>query len=148
MSLCALGIPALKIKGPFLAVTSLAFAVTTGTFFLNHDYFPWLMPQDRDRLSARPVIFDKFDLESDYALYFVVLFTLAFFIAAIWRMRRSRTGRVLIATRDNSRAAQSFGISSVRAQLTAFAFSGFGAALFKNTIPSGGSVSFTDHACP
>jgi ABC-type branched-subunit amino acid transport system ATPase component/ABC-type branched-subunit amino acid transport system permease subunit len=121
----ALGIPALRIKGPFLAVTSLAFAVMTGTFFLNHDYFPWLMPEAKDRLSARPVIFDKFNLDSDYSYYYVILATLAFFIAAIWRMRRSRTGRTLIATRDNSRAAQSFGISPVRAQLTAFAFSGF-----------------------
>ena len=117
----ALGIPALKIKGPFLAVTSLAFAVTTGTFFLNNEYFPWLIPKTVDALKARPVIFDKFDLESDYAFYYVVLVFLALIIAAIWRLRRSRTGRVLIATRDNSRAAQSYGISPVRAQLTAFA---------------------------
>ncbi|MEY2459348.1 MAG: branched-chain amino acid transport system permease protein livM, partial [Acidimicrobiaceae bacterium] len=93
----ALGIPALKIKGPFLAVTSLAFAVTTGTFFLNHEYFPWLIPNVADRLRVRPVIFDKFDLESDYAYYYVVLIFLALVFASVWRLRRSRTGRVLIA---------------------------------------------------
>src|SRR5581483_10655531 len=75
----ALGIPALRIKGPFLAVTSLAFAVTTGTFFLNHEYFPWLMPEARDRLTTRPTIFDKFNLDSDYTYYYVILALLAFF---------------------------------------------------------------------
>ena len=135
----ALGIPALKIKGPFLAVTSLAFAVTTGTFFLNHEYFPWLIPNVADRLRVRPVIFDKFDLESDYSFYYVVLICLLFVIGAIWRLRRSRTGRVLIATRDNTRAAQSYGISPVRAQLTAFGFSGFIAGL------AGGLYLFHQH---
>src|SRR5581483_1392261 len=106
----ALGVPALRIKGPFLAVTTLAFALTTGTYFLNQ-YFPWLVPNVSERLRFRPVIFGKFDLESDYAYYYVILACLALVIASVWRMRRSRTGRVLIANRDNSRAAQSFGIS-------------------------------------
>jgi len=121
----ALGVPALRIKGPFLAVTTLAFALTTGTYFLNNQYFPWLVPNVSERLRFRPVIFGKFDLESDYAYYYVILACLALVIASVWRMRRSRTGRVLIANRDNSRAAQSFGISPVGAQLIAFGFSGF-----------------------
>src|SRR3954471_8901942 len=135
----ALGIPALKIKGPFLAVTSLAFAVTTGTFFLNNEYFPWLVPKVSDRLRTRGVIFDKFDLESEHTYYYVVLTVLVFVVFAIRRLRRSRTGRVLIATRDNSRAAQSYGISPVRAQLTAFGFSGFIAGL------AGGLYLFHQH---
>jgi branched-chain amino acid transport system permease protein len=40
-------------------------------------------------------------------------------------VRRSRTGRVLLALRENERAAQSFGINVARAKLTAFALSGF-----------------------
>ena len=135
----ALGIPALRIKGPFLAVTTLAFAVTTGTFFLNNEYFPWLVPSVQDRLPSRPVIFDKFNLESDYTYYYVILLTLVLVIASVSRMRRSRTGRTLIATRDNTRAAQSYGISPVRAQLTAFAFSGFIAGI------AGGLYLFHQH---
>ena len=135
----ALGIPALKIKGPFLAVTSLAFAVTTGTFFLNNEYFPWLIPQVSDRLRTRGVLFDKFNLESEHTYYYVVLAMLAFVVAAIWRLRRSRTGRILIATRDNARAAQSYGVSPVKAQLTAFALSGFIAGL------AGGLYLFHQH---
>ena len=38
----AIGIPALRIRGLFLSVTTLAFALTTGTYFLNEEFFPWL----------------------------------------------------------------------------------------------------------
>jgi branched-chain amino acid transport system permease protein len=44
-------------------------------------------------------------------------------------MRRSRSGRVLLALRENERAAQSFGVGIIRAKLTAFAVSGFVAAV-------------------
>ena len=44
-------------------------------------------------------------------------------------LRRSRTGRILVATRDNERAAQSYAVNPIRAKLSAFALSGFFAAL-------------------
>ena len=117
----ALGFPALRIEGPFFAVTSLAFALATGTFFLNPEFFGWLVP---DSGAIRPVIFDKFDLESEYAFYFVVLAIVGFVLAVMSRLRRSRTGRAMVAIRENPRAAQSYGISAKRAKLTAFAISG------------------------
>ncbi len=120
----ALGVPALRIQGPFLAVTTLAFALATGTYFLNREYFPWLVPDPNVEL-VRPVIFDKFDLQSQYTYYYVCLVFLGFTIASVVKLQRSRTGRVLVANRDNTRAAQSYGISPVRAQVTAFAISGF-----------------------
>jgi len=119
----ALGVPALKIQGPFLAVTTMAFALTTGTFFLNREFFAWLVP-DPNRLFLRPVIFDKFDLESEHTYYYVALLGLLFAIASVSRIQRSRTGRVLVANRDNTRSAQSYGISPVRAQVSAFGLSG------------------------
>ena len=120
----AIGIPALRIKGPFLAVTTLAFAVATGSFFVNAQYFPWLVP-DASRPIPRPVILGKFDLSSEWSMYYVVFAALVFCIAVVWRMRTSRTGRVMLAVRDNGRAAQSYGISPTRVQLTAFAVSGW-----------------------
>ena len=44
-------------------------------------------------------------------------------------IRDSRTGRVLVALRENERAAAAYGVSAVRAKLTAFAISGFFAAV-------------------
>ena len=123
LALVAIGVPALRIKGPFLAVTTLAFALATGTFFLNREFFPWLVP-DPALITVRPVVFDKFDLESEHAYYYVLLVALVLVMAIVRRLQTSRTGRMLVATRDNSRAAQSYGISPTTAQLTAFALSG------------------------
>ena len=134
----AIGVPALRIEGPFFAVTSLAFAVAVGTFFLNPQYFGWLRPEDNVRV-LRPVIFDKFDLESEYTFYYVVLAFFAFAAAAAWRIRTSRTGRAIVANRENTRAAQAYSISPMRAQLTAFGLSGFLAGL------AGGLYVFHQH---
>jgi branched-chain amino acid transport system permease protein len=44
-------------------------------------------------------------------------------------LRRTRTGRVLIAIRENERAARAYGVNASRTTLAAFALSGFLAAL-------------------
>ncbi|MEY2398666.1 MAG: hypothetical protein QOJ00_1840 [Actinomycetota bacterium] len=123
-----IGLPALRIPGPFFAVTSLAFAVATGTLFLNPTYFSWLRPADNVRI-LRPVILNKFNLESDWAFYYFVLIVFALCLASASRIRTSRTGRSIIANRDNTRAAQSYGINANFAQLNAFGLSGFIAGL-------------------
>ena len=121
-----IGIPALRIRGLFLAVTTLAFALATGVYFLNDEFFPWLVPSDR--LPERGFLFGKFDLESEHTYYYVLVVFFALIVASVRALRRSRSGRVLVATRDNVRAAQSYGVSPVRARLSAFAISGFIAA--------------------
>jgi branched-chain amino acid transport system permease protein len=131
-----IGIPAIRIRGPFLAVATLAFALATGSFFLNREFFPWLVPDGR---VDRPTLFGKFDLESEPVFYVVILATLLLTLASARSLRQSRVGRTLIATRDNARAAQSYGVSPVRARLTAFAVSGFMAAL------AGGMYVFHQH---
>jgi len=122
-----IGVPALRIRGEFLAVTTLAFAITTGTYFINEEFFPWLVPEERLEVS-RGVLFDKFNLESEYTFYYVVLLAAVLVLGAVWSLRHSRTGRALVATRDNPRAAESYGINPIRARLTAFALAGFIAA--------------------
>src|SRR5204863_4637915 len=41
-----IGIPALRIQGLFLAVTTLAFAFTVENFVLRREFFGWLVPKD------------------------------------------------------------------------------------------------------
>ncbi|MEY2476041.1 MAG: branched-chain amino acid transport system permease protein livM [Actinomycetota bacterium] len=134
----AIGIPALRIQGLFLAVTTLAFALATGVYFLNEEFFPWLVPDSSVRV-LRPVLFGKFDLETEHTYYYVVLVLFGLTVASLRSLRNSRSGRVLVATRDNVRAAQAFGISPVRARLSAFALSGFIAAM------AGGVYFFHQH---
>ncbi len=79
---------------------------------------------DPNRQFVRPVIFDKFDLESEHTFYYVALVGLLFTIASVSRIQRSRTGRALVANRDNTRSAQSYGINPTRTQVSAFGLSG------------------------
>ena len=112
----AVGLPALRIKGLFLAVTTLAFALTMSNWVLTWSVIPAIV--------TRPE-FLWFDTKTDErSYYYVCVLGLAASIAAVQGLRRTRTGRVLIGMRDNERAAQSYGINLVRTRLTAFAVSG------------------------
>ncbi|HEX4538626.1 MAG TPA: ATP-binding cassette domain-containing protein [Acidimicrobiales bacterium] len=116
----AVGIPALRIPGLFLAVTTLAFAVPVSTYLLNSAYFPSLTPAQL----ARPLVLDRFDLDSTRVFYYFCLGALVVCCLLARNFRRTRAGRVVVAVRDNARGAAAFSISAVRAKLTAFAFSG------------------------
>jgi branched-chain amino acid transport system permease protein len=115
-----IGLPALRITGPFLAVTTLAFAVTSGSFLLEDRYFPWFI-QDSIR---SPVLFDRIPMDENWKVYYFSLGALLIALLVAHNLRRSRTGRALIAVRDNSLAAESVSINSTRIKLTAFVLSG------------------------
>ena len=114
------GLPALRIRGLFLGVTTLAFAVALSTFFLNPANFPGLIPTQVDR----PLLLDRFDLYDERTLYWFALFVLIGALALLMGIRRSRSGRAILAVRDNERAAQARGLSPTRIKLLAFAVSG------------------------
>lgn len=114
------GLPALRLRGLFLAVTTLAFAMATSSFLLSDKHFSWV-PTER---VVRPKLFGAFDLSSQVAFYELCLACLLLVVIAVRGIRHSRTGRVLLALRENERGAQSFGVNVTRAKLTAFALSG------------------------
>ncbi|MDP1819101.1 MAG: ATP-binding cassette domain-containing protein [Acidimicrobiales bacterium] len=118
------GIPALRVKGFFLALTTLAFAASTQAYVLNREHFSWLLPEIGDAID-RPKLWGVLDLRSDSSYYFTCLALLLLAVAGARNLRRSRAGRALVATRDNERAAQSYGINLARARLGAFAIAGF-----------------------
>ena len=114
------GLPALRLRGLFLAVTTLAFAMATTSFLLSEKHFSWV-PTER---VVRPKLFGAFDISSQVTYYELSLVCLLLVVLAVRGIRHSRTGRVLLALRENERGAQSFGINVTRAKLTAFALSG------------------------
>jgi branched-chain amino acid transport system permease protein len=70
------------------------------------------------------VLYGRIDLSGDRAFYYVCLVFLALVIVAALAFRRNRSGRVLIALRDNERAAAAFAVNPARSRLAAFAISG------------------------
>jgi len=120
----AVGIPALRLRGLHLAITTLAFALATSAFLLNPRYGGRALPERLDR----PTLLGL-DLADQRSYYYLSLLVLALVVASVVSMRRSRTARALIAARDNAAAAQSYGIDLTSARLGAFAVSGFLAAV-------------------
>jgi branched-chain amino acid transport system permease protein len=115
-----LGLPALRIRGLFLAVTTLAFAVTSATYFLQERYVHWFI----ERRIDRPSVLGRLSLEDDTTMYLFSLAVLLGIMAAVRGLRASRTGRVLIAVRDNELAAEAVTLDSTRLKLVAFVISG------------------------
>ncbi len=151
------GLPALRIQGLFLAVTTLAFAFAVEGFVLKREFFGWLLPEDGSFI-ARPNLWGRIDLESesrigpltllpDAKFYYLCLVFLALAIGMAKALRRNRTGRILIAARDNGRLVQAFGVNLAATRLAAFAVAGFiagmsGALLaYQNTVFSPGGFT-------
>ncbi len=120
-----IGIPALRIRGFYLAVTTLAFALAASHYFLNRAFFDWWLPEGR---VTRGAVFGLVAVESETRYYYLCLAGLLLALAAARGLRRSRAGRVMIAIRENERAAQAYGVNATRTKLAAFALSGFLAA--------------------
>lgn len=120
------GLPALRQRGLFLAVTSLGFSLATTSYFLNDDF--WVGSWVHDSPFARLPVLGRLDVNTPVRMYYVALVGLAVILVAMRGVRRTRTGRVLLALRENEPAAQTFGISPLRAKLTGFALSGAVAA--------------------
>jgi branched-chain amino acid transport system permease protein len=113
------GIPALRIRGLFLAVTTFAFAVAVSSVLFERRYFGWLLPKQ----VHRPTLL-LLNFEDEKSMYYLCVAVLLGAIALVVNLRRSFFGRALIAGRDNEANLRAFGVGAVRAKLTAFAVSG------------------------
>lgn len=128
-----IGLPALRIRGVYLAVTTLGFAL-----FMQKSVLPtpcWKapifgsqvctgLPDQYSTLLERPTFFGmSLFNERDFAFFALGVLLVMLFIVRTWRDRG--IARRLIAVRDNEVAAAAMGINVVRTKLLAFALSGF-----------------------
>jgi ABC-type branched-subunit amino acid transport system ATPase component/ABC-type branched-subunit amino acid transport system permease subunit len=121
------GIPALRIRGLFLAVVTLAFAVAAQTWLFGQH---WLVSVSGARSSLeipRPTILG-IGFRSELRYDWLCLGVLVVLAAATRRVRSSGLGRSMMAVRDHERQAASLGVSPARTKLVAFALSGAMAA--------------------
>lgn len=136
------GLPALRVRGLFLLVTTFGFAVAVSSVLFNDRYFGWLLPNIVDR----PTLF-FIDFEDERSMYYLCLAALALAIVVVVNLRKSRVGRLLIALRENETNVQSFGVSAVRLKLLAFAIAGgmagFAGAIFAHQQRGVSAESFT-----
>jgi branched-chain amino acid transport system permease protein len=119
------GYPALRRRGLTLAVSTLAFGLFVWAYALNREFFEDWLPAFR---IERTDLFGVVDITTETRFYYLSLGALALALTIVVGLRRTRTGRALIAIRENERAARSYGIDATRTTLAGFAVSGFLAA--------------------
>jgi branched-chain amino acid transport system permease protein len=116
----AIGLPALRIRGLYLAVTTLAFAVALDSYFLNPSNFASFVPDT----TLPPVLFKRFDMSSEWVRYEFCLVIVVLAALVVRALRGARPGRVMIATRDNERAADAMAVPTTWVKLQTFVFAG------------------------
>ena len=117
------GLPALRVRGLTLAVTTMGFAVISADWLFRQDWAGSSDPfVDVQRPSLGP---DLGTPRSMIAIYYVAFGVLVLAVAASVALRRSTPGRVIVAVRDNERASAAFGISPATIKLAILAVSGF-----------------------
>ncbi len=111
-----LGVVALRITGLYLALITLVFGLTLeGSLF----EIPEFTNQGAGQPANRPEMFID-----DGPFY---LLCLAFLVGAVlldYRLLKSKTGRALLALKENERVAEAFGINVTGYKLIAFTLSG------------------------
>lgn len=113
------GQPAMRVRGPFLPVVTLAFALAVHRVVFTSSLADDLAPGSIERPT---LLFVSFASERNY-YYLCVAFTVLAAVV-VRRLRAGRPGRVLIAIRDDEYGVAPFGISAARTRIAVFALAG------------------------
>lgn len=117
------GIPSLRIRGLYLAVTTLAAQFFVDWAFLRIPFFTNYSPSGN--VSVPPLTFFGLPIQTPAQRYLFVLGFVLVFALLAKNMVRGAIGRQWMAIRDMDVAAAVIGIRPVYAKLTAFAVSSF-----------------------
>jgi len=115
------GVPALRLKGLYLVITTLAFQ-----FIIEHVIYHWesLTQSDKGIKVPPPELFG-WKLDSYESLYYVILVLAVATAVFTKNLAMSRTGRAFIAVRDRDIAAEIIGVNLAKYKILAFMVSSF-----------------------
>ena len=110
-----IGLPALRLKGDYLAIVTLAFGEIIRTVILNQEFFGGPMGLSSQRFGDR--------------LYIVAFLLALLTVFVSQNLRRSKHGRAIQAIRDNEIAARAMGVNVTYYKLAVFAIAAFFAGM-------------------
>lgn len=115
------GVPSLRLKGLYLAITTLAF-----TFIVRHlVLFAEGLTHGSEGMAVQPLRLLGYAVKSDVPFFYVALGALVLFVLVTLNIMRSRVGRAWLAVRDHDIAARAMGINLMHYKLLAFMASAF-----------------------
>jgi branched-chain amino acid transport system permease protein len=129
-----IGVPALRLKGIYLAIATFAFG-----FIVEEVITRWKsLTHGNEGITVQKIdlIFTKVDSERE--MYYLVLFLAVVGFFAMINLLRSPTGRAFVAVRDSEVSAQSMGIHLAYYKTLAFVlsavFTGIAGALYAHKV--------------
>lgn len=117
------GLPSLRLKGFYLAVSTLAaqffvqWALTRFSWFSNHNA--------SGVIDAPRLVVAGLSVDTPVTRYLFALGVVTILTGVVWRLVHTATGHHFIAVRDNELAARVTGVPVLRTKLLAFAISSF-----------------------
>jgi branched-chain amino acid transport system permease protein len=119
-----LGLPALRLEGPYLAIATLGFGMA-----ITQVIGRWQIFGGRMGLEAPPLDlfqpFGSYILETDAQKYFLIVSIAFLMVMAARNLMKTKVGRAFIAIRDSDIAAETMGVNLVYYKTLAFAVSAF-----------------------
>lgn len=139
-----IGIPALRVRGLYLGIITLGFALVVSGYLILQDRFNNSFTGFGARLE--PPTIGPWDFATDKRAYYYFCFGAAMLvILVVTHFRRTGIGRSLLAVRDNELNAAAYTVSPTRAKLIAFALSGGVAALAGGLFAAGHVTQLPDY---
>ncbi|MFH0843925.1 MAG: branched-chain amino acid ABC transporter permease [Pseudomonadota bacterium] len=119
-----LGLPALRLEGPYLAIATLGFGMAVTQVIGRWQIFGGRMGIEAPPLDLLQP-FGSYVLITDLQRYFLIISIGFFLIWAARNLMKTRVGRAFIAIRDSDIAAQTMGVDLTLYKTLAFAVSAF-----------------------
>jgi len=114
------GIPSLRVKGLYLAISTIAASVLAHFLFSN-----FKLTGGTSGLSLQPAQFFGIALDTSFRLYWLIVPLAVLMLLGAANLFRTRIGRAFIAIRDRDISAEVLGIPLLRYKLMSFGLSSF-----------------------
>ena len=122
------GLPALRLEGLYLALATFALGVSIPQVLKSshlEDLTGGVQGLDVFRPEVPAFFTENFDLTMDQWWYLIVFVVMLLMFWVAWNLINSRTGRAMMAIRDNSIAAKSMGVNASLYKSLTFGVSAF-----------------------
>jgi branched-chain amino acid transport system permease protein len=125
-----LGLPALRLEGPYLSIATLGFGLAVLQIIGHLDFFG-----GRTGIQAPPLDLGipqagfSLILEKDVSKYYLILIVTVLLTVAARNLMKTRVGRAFVAIRDSDIAAEVIGVNLTAYKTLSFAISAFYAGI-------------------
>ena len=115
-----IGLPALRLEGPYLSIATLGFGLTITRVIGRIEFFG-----GRQGLHAPELIIGPWHLKTDRDFYYLLITLTVLLTVAARNLIKTKVGRAFIAIRDADIAAETMGVNLMYYKTLAFAVSAF-----------------------